>query len=250
MHRVNFFRIVLVVFVLAIPAVALGGFGDTLKQLGKDALSSSSSPSAALSDTDIISGLKEALGNAVTSAVENLGRPGGFLDNTEVKIPVPDSLKPVESVLRFTGQGETVDAFVSSMNSAAEKAVPETADILAGAVQNMSIDDARVILDGPDDAATSFFEKSTRDELMQRIKPLVAEATEAVDVTKDYKGMVDTAQGFSPVEIPKSLSLDDYVTEKGLDGLFTVMAQEEKKIRQNPAARTSEILQKVFGSVQ
>lgn len=242
-------RLSLLFLVLAVPGVAMGGFGDTLKQLGKDALSPSSSTSS-LTESEIIKGLKEALGNAVSSAVNNLGVPGGFMGNSLVKIPVPDTLKPVESALRFAGQGDTVDNFVASMNSAAEKAVPETANILGKAVQNMSIEDANNILNGPDDAATTYFKENTGEELFGRIKPLVSEATDSVDVTKSYKAMVDKAQGFSPVKAPSGLNLDDYVTEKSLDGLFTVMAQEEKRIRENPAARTSDILKKVFGSGQ
>ncbi|MCC6234710.1 MAG: DUF4197 domain-containing protein [Verrucomicrobiales bacterium] len=218
--------------------------------------------SQALTDDQLIGGLREALGNGISRALTELGRNDGFLTNLAVRIPMPDSLRKVERLARSAGQEALADEFVSSMNRAAEKAVPEAAVVFREAVTKMTIADAKTILDGPKDAATRFFEKTTRTNLQVRFQPLVQEATSRVGVTQRYKsltsqiGALDSLGGGlfgnlrkSAVSIP-DLDLDAYVTDKALDGLFHMVAEEEKRIRENPIARTTDLLQRVFGNAR
>jgi hypothetical protein len=249
MRALRTLALCLLVCLTASPALA--GWSDVLKgaqeavdKYGGDQAAQSAS---SLAHEEIVAGLKEALDKAVRTAVSQLGQEGGFLADPEVKIPLPQRLQRVEGVLRGAGYDETVDSFVESMNRAAEQAVPETVDVLSGAVSDLTLDKAREILDGPEDAATRYFEETTRDELSTRIEPLVSEATDSVGVTARYKALTDKAALLSPFMDTQGLDLDGYVTGEALDGLFLVMAQEEQRIREDPAARTTELLKKVFG---
>ncbi|HQZ96765.1 MAG TPA: DUF4197 domain-containing protein [Pyrinomonadaceae bacterium] len=201
-----------------------------------------------VSDNDIAAGLKEALGKGVSSAVNSLGKPNGFLLNPRVKIPLPKSLQKLEKGLRVAGQGRSVDAFVASMNNAAEKAVPVAIDVFIDAIKWMSFDDARQILfSGQKDAATQFFRRSSEETLRGKFRPIVEEFTEKTGVTQKYKAMVGKA-GFAAQLLGKDATdLDGYVTQKALDGLFLLVADEERKIRENPIGRTTALLKKVFG---
>lgn len=203
---------------------------------------------SAVSDNDISLGLKEALSNGVRFAVDNLGRENGFLDNVDVKIPVPKSLKSIEKALRFAGQGQRVDDFVGAMNHAAEKAVPVAVDVFVDSIKQMTFTDAKNILfSGQDDAATQFFRRTTEETLREKFRPIVEKFTNETGVTQEYKNMMDKA-GFMAMFVGKDAKdLDGYVTEKALDGLFYMVAQEEKKIRKDPIGRTTSILRKVFG---
>lgn len=225
---------------------------NPLSNLGHDLLQSANpaapaSTAASLSESEIVSGLKEALQSAVSTSISSLGQPGGFLDNAKARIGVPKNLSTVAEGLRLAGQGQLVDDFEKSMNTAAEKAVPETADILGKSVSQMTIADARNILDGPKDAATKYFEKTSRADLKSTILPIIKEATDKAEVTAAYKSMIASAPGGAMLTSGTSLDLDGYVADKTLDGLFTVMAEQEAAIRQNPAARTTDLLKKVFG---
>ncbi|MCF6251614.1 MAG: DUF4197 domain-containing protein [Methylococcaceae bacterium] len=203
---------------------------------------------SALSNSDAVSALKEALANGVESAIKTLGQPGGFSGNKMVEIAVPDSLKTIASAARTIGQGQYVDSFETTMNQAAEKAVPEAAEILADAIRMMSIDDAMNIVNGPDDSATQYFRKVSEASLSQRFKPIVNQATDQVGVTAAYKKLAGQATPLIDAFMGNtSLDLNEYVTSKSLDGLFKYIAMEEKRIRNNPVARTTDILQKVFG---
>ena len=204
---------------------------------------------SSLSDADVIKGLKQALKKGAGYAVNSLGKADGFLGNAEVKIPMPDNLQRVESLLRQSGNDKYADEFVMTMNRAAEAAVPLTLEILKKGVNTMSIDDAQRILQGPDDAATQYLRKTGGESLSAKILPIVKDATSRNGVTSTYKKMV----GKLGVAGNNYLNLDDYdidsyVTEKAVSGLFVMIAEEEKKIRDNPAERTTEILKKVFGS--
>ncbi len=216
---------------------------------------------AALGEDKVIAGLREALGKGLKQAVSDLGKPGGFLTNLDVKIPMPAKLQSVERGLRAVGQDKLADDFVGSLNRAAEKAVPEAAAVFADSLQKMTIADARNILNGPPDAATQFFARTTRTNLAERFLPLVKKATDEVGVTAAYKNMTghltaaDSLGGGLLGGLRKSvvddqaMDLDGYVNERALDGLFKMVADEEKRIRANPAARTTELLKEVFGSV-
>lgn len=202
---------------------------------------------SALADSEVAEGLRAALGQGVERAVNRLGQPGGFLDDPAVRIPVPRHLEMVEKGLRTIGQDGVADAFVESLNRAAERAVPEAASVFGGAVSRMSIEDARAILDGGDTAATDYLRASSTGELRERFRPLVEEAVQGVGVTRQYQQLVDKAGPLASVVDTDRLDLPGYVTEQALDGVYRVVGEEERRIRENPAARTSELLKKVFG---
>ena len=202
-----------------------------------------------LSQSEVVEGLKEALAKGVENAIKSLGRTDGYLGNDLVRIPMPDNLDTLAQGVRAVGGDAYVDEFVTTMNRAAEKAVPEAAEIFADAIRQMSIEDAKQILAGPDDAATQYFQKVAGPTLIERFHPIVENATESVGVTSAYKKMVSQAGPMlSMLGRPDVADLDGYVTEEGMDGLFTVIAQQEKQIRENPVARTTDLLKKVFGS--
>lgn len=212
------------------------------------ALSVSAQANRNVSDNDISAGLKEALGKGVKSAINALGKPNGFLLNPRVKIPLPKSLQRLEKGLRVAGQGKSVDAFVASMNNAAEKAVPVAIDVFVDAIKQMSFDDARkILLSGQKDAATQFFRRTSEEILRGKFRPIVEEFTEKTGVTQKYKTMVGKAGFAARLLGQDATDLDGYVTQKALDGLFLMVADEEKRIRENPLGRTTALLKKVFG---
>lgn len=199
-----------------------------------------------LSESEIVMGLKEAITQGVDVAINRLGKVNGFYSNPQVRIPMPENLQKVESTLRTLKQDHYADEFHLSMNRAAEQAVPVTRSIFIDAIRNMSISDARQILNGPDNAATEYFRKSSNEKLTNNIYPIVREATNRVGVTRKYKSMVDQLGFMSSVIDSEALDIDGYITDKTLDGLFYMVAREEKRIRQDPLARTTELLKKVF----
>ena len=221
----------------------------------------SSSASAALnglSQEQLVGGLKEALSNGLQHAVSELGHQDGFLTNLDVKITMPERLVVVQKTLHSLKQDKLANDFVTSMNRAAEQAVPVATEVFIDAVRNMSIDDAKAILTGPNDAATKFFKRTTSANLYARFHPIVQKATASTGVTSTYKKMTAAAGGSSNSLMKglgnlmgsDAMDVDSYVTNKALDGLFKMVADEEAKIRANPAARTTDLLQKVFGAAQ
>ncbi len=243
-------RLLLITTLLAAAVGHPPSAGADWKQLLEKTIegaTGSSATSAALSNDEVIGGLKEALANGAERAVSSLGRSDGFLGNSEVRIPLPESLQPVGKVLSALGQQRYTDEFVSTMNRAAESAVPEAGAILGDAIRQMTVEDAKRILDGPDDAATRYFRKVGEERLTTRLRPIVSDATSRTGVTASYKQLVDRAGSAAKLIDTDAVDLDGYVTGKALDGLFLVIAAEEKRIRENPAARTTELLQKVFG---
>ena len=205
---------------------------------------------AVLSQDQMIGGLKEALGKGIEHAVASLGKEDGFLKDRSVKIPLPDSLKRVESSLRLLRQDRLADEFVTTMNRAAEKAVPEAAAVLGDAVRQMTLTDAVAILNSTNNAATQFFRRTSETNLYTRFLPIVQKATEQVGVTSAYKNLLGKASFAGSFLGPDAGNLDGYVTRKALDGLFVKIAEEEQRIRENPVARTTDLLQKVFGAFQ
>lgn len=201
-----------------------------------------------VSNTDISAGLKEAIIVGVRHAVDELGQENGFLDNPRVKIPLPDGLRKMESTLRFLGQGRRVDEFVESMNHAAEKAVPVATDVFIDSIRQMTFNDARQILfSGQDDAATQFFRRTSEERLRQEFRPIVEDFTEQVGVTQKYKQLIGRYGMFGRAFGQDASDIDGYVTQKALDGLFMLIADEERKIRLDPIGRTTSLLRKVFG---
>ncbi len=240
---------------IAIAVVGLGssmsyaGIGDLLKQADEllNSNTATSSSSSRLSDSSINAGLKQALSVGAERAVKLLGSQGGFLNDRSVRIPLPGMLKSVGKGLRTVGQGKYVDQFETTVNRAAEQAIPQTLSVVKKTVANMTLKDVRGILNGGDTAATKFLQKRAGKSLHAVIKPIVAKATDKAGATAAYKKLMgkagNTLGGFLKTE---SIDLDDYVTSKTLDGLFLKLAAEEQKIRRDPVARTTDLLQQVF----
>ena len=204
----------------------------------------------ALSSDQVAGALKQALGNGIQHAVADLGRTNGFLNNLDVRIPMPKRLQRIEKGLRKIGQDKIADDFITTMNQAAEQAVPAAATIFSGAVQQMSIADAKSILQGADDAATQYFRKSTEKLLVAQFRPIVEKATAKAGATAAYKTLMNSVGvGRKFLNFGGNINLDKYVTDEALNGLFKMIAAEEIKIRQNPAARTTQLLQSVFDSL-
>lgn len=238
-------------------APAMAGWADALKEAVKDedlqksvldaTVGGSSSDSVTNLDTDtLINGLKEALEIGSQRAIEEISQPGGYLDNTDIRIPLPGGVDKVASLLRKYGLGDQVDQFEESMNRAAEKAAPQATDLIVNAVKEMSFDDAKKIYQGSDDAATQYFKEKTSDKLRQLFQPSVKESLGQVGATRYYNELAGEAKDIPFVGQQLDVDLDNYVTEEALNGLFTMLAAEEKKIRENPAARTTDLLKQVF----
>ena len=211
-------------------------------------LSTPGTSGVALPDAKIGDGLKQALQVGTEQAVSLTGKTDGYLANQAIKILMPDQLRTVEQGLRLVGQGAIVDEFVVSMNRAAERAAPAAKSVFWDAITAMSIDDARRILQGNQTAATDYFRDKTTTRLTEAFAPSVSQAMNEVGVTRQYKSMVDGVKALPFAgSAASSFDLDRYVVGKALDGLFLMVGEEEKKIRTNPAARTTELLKDVFG---
>ena len=216
---------------------------------------------AGLSQDQMVQGLKDALAKGLQEAIAGLGHDGGFLTNLNVKIPMPEKLQTVEKALRAMKQDKLADDFLTTINHAAEQAVPEAGSVFADALKQMTIEDAKSILSGPNDAATQYFQKTTQTNLYAKFYPLVQKATAQTGVTAAYKNLMEKAnvgQGLgsfgralgSSLLGKDSMDVDAYVTNKAMDGLFKMVAAEEQQIRQNPVARTTATLQQVFGALK
>lgn len=201
-----------------------------------------------LSNKDAVAGLKEALVKGAGNAVGKLGVADGFLGNDKVKIPLPDSLQKVDGMLRTFGMGKYADELVVTMNRAAEAAVPEARALLVKAVKDMSVQDARVILGGGNTAATEYFRGKTTQPLAEKFLPIVKKATARVKLADKYNQFAGKATKFGLVD-EKQANLENYVTQKTLDGLFLMMAEEEKAIRADPLGQSSKLLSRVFGAI-
>lgn len=208
-----------------------------------------STPAAAadlgsLSNQEAATGMKDALMQGAGKAVELLGRSGGFLDNPKVKIPLPDNLRRIESGLRLMGMRQQADELVVAMNRAAESAVPEAKALLVEAVRNMTLQDAKGILTGGDTAATEYFRRATSSQLTQRFLPIVTEWTNKVGLANQYNGLVE--RGAQLGLVGKDERIENYVTRKALDGLYLVIGEQERAIRQNPVGAATGAARKVF----
>jgi hypothetical protein len=199
-----------------------------------------------LDDNTTISGLKEALLVGTENAVSKVSKIDGYLANEAIKIMLPENIRKVADVLKKVGYEKYVNDFVTSMNRAAEKAAPAAVSHFTTAIKDMSFEDAKGILNGSDNAATEYFRAKTSDDLYEELKPIVSLTMNEVGVTKSYKAMMRKYTSL-PLMKEESFDLDHYVTEKTLDGLFYMIAEEEKKIRTDPAARVTDLLKQVFG---
>lgn len=200
-----------------------------------------------LSENKIVRGLKEALEIGTSNAVKEVSKLDGYYKNPKIKVPLPKAVQNTESVMRALGYGPELDEFSLSMNRAAEQAAPKAKALFWDAVKAMTFEDARKILKGSDNAATLYFEDKTRGGLHQLFMPIVHTAMETVGVTRTYQN-VHAKISTIPFADRLKLDLDDYVTAKALDGLFYMVAEEERKIRKDPIARVTKLLKDVFGS--
>ncbi len=228
-----------VVFVLSsVQCSSAGFFDDLIKQVTKPQQSD---------ENTYIAGLKEALDVGTQNAVRNVSKENGYLDNLNIKIPIPEKLEDVEKLLRKIGMDDRVDEFVLSMNRAAEKAAPQAVDIFVGAIRDMTVVDAYGIVKGDKTAATTYFQEKTTDNLYGLFRPVVTDSMAQVGVVRSYKRMMDK---YNSIPFVKRIDVDleDYVTDEALGGLFFMVGEEEKKIRKDPAARVTKLLQEVFGN--
>lgn len=201
---------------------------------------------AGLTEMDANAGIRAALERGANAAVSLLGRPDGFLGNPLVKIELPGYLKDAAKLLKATGQGKKLDELVTAMNRAAEAAVPEARLLLVNAAKSMSVEDALQIVRGGEDAVTQFFARKTREPLSQRFLPIVTRATEKQALADKYNAVAGKAAGLGLVK-EEDASIQHYVTRRALDGLFFMIAEEEKQIRRDPVGTGSALLKKVFG---
>jgi len=203
----------------------------------------------AVSGEESSGALRQALTQGANAAVASLGRPDGFLGNPKVKIPLPEDLQKAEKLMRKLGMGKYADELIVTMNRAAEAAVPEAKELLLNAVRQMTLQDAKGILTGGDDSVTQYFKRTTSAPLTEKFLPIVRQATERVELANKYNRYAKQASKLGLLD-KKDASLEAYVTEKALDGLFFMIAEEERAIRRNPLGQASSLLQKVFGALR
>jgi hypothetical protein len=247
---------VLVVFVCVLCVLPTGlraaDFLDDAMKKGLPQLPASGmshpgrAPGAGLDEGTIASGLKDALSVGTKNAVGFLSSLNGYFGNQAVKILLPENIRKATELAGKMGFQKQVDDFILSMNRAAEKAAPKAVSYFSDAIKGMSVQDARKILSGGDTAATEYFKSKTSSKLYDEFKPSISQSMNQVGVTHAYNAMMGKVPS-TPFTKPESVDLDHYVTTKALDGLFYMVGQEEKKIRMNPAAQTTELLKKVFG---
>lgn len=202
-----------------------------------------------ITQTEAVSALKTALEKGSQAAVASLGKKDGFFANPQVKIPMPESLQSTERLMRRFGMGKYADELILTMNRAAEAAVPEARQLLIDSVKKMTVQDAKGILTGGDTAATEYFKRTTSDQLRKRFQPIVEKSTAKVQLARKYDEYASQASSWGLVK-KEHADLDDYVTQKALDGLFFMVAEEEKKIRKDPVGTGSAIIKKVFGAIR
>ncbi|HYX63165.1 MAG TPA: DUF4197 domain-containing protein [Burkholderiales bacterium] len=202
-----------------------------------------------ISEADAVAGLKTALEKGTQAAVAKLGRTDGFLGNQLVRIALPESAQRAERMMRRVGMGKYADELIVTMNRAAEAAVPEARSLFVQSVRKMTLRDAKGILTGGDTAATDYFRRSAREPLHQRFLPIVRGATAKVQLARAYDRYAGKAAAVGLMR-EQDTDLDEYVTQKALDGLFLMVAEEEKQVRADPLKSASSIVRKVFGALQ
>lgn len=244
MRRAGFFLMIL----LLVPGVSGAGFGEAINNtIGSFFGSPGKKADYSLTRDEIAAGLKEALQVGTERAVELASQEGGFSRNPDIHIPLPENIASITDKLRYIGLSSQVDTFESTMNTAAEKASQKALPILGQAVSNMTLKDVKKIWQGGDTAATDYLREKTWKEIYDKLKPVISDQTESVGVTSTYKDLTGKPAVRSLVS-RSGFNLDNYVTEKTMEGLFFLLGKEEQEIRNNPAARSTEILKKVFGS--
>jgi Protein of unknown function (DUF4197) len=231
------------IILLTAILTATVSFGQIKLDKLKDKLKGVAAPST----EEVAEGLKEALSNGASKGSDIVSKLDGYYRNPEIKIPFPPEVAKVETRLRQVGMGAEVDKFIEALNRGAEEAAKEAKPIFVSAIKQMTIADAWAILKGEKDAATKYLQKTTTTQLTDKFKPVVHNALEKVNATKYYTDLV-TAYNKIPLVQKVNPNLDDYATERAISGLFVMVAKEEKNIRDNPGARTSALLKKVFSA--
>lgn len=199
-----------------------------------------------LSQTDATGGMKDALTQGAQIAVRQLSQPGGFSNDPQVRIELPGKLGKAAKTMKQFGMGAQVDQLEASMNKAAEAAMPQAQALLVDAVKKMTVKDAKGILQGGDDSATEYLDRSSREQLRAKFLPIIKQSTDQVGLAKQYNAFASQAATFGVVDA-KSANVEGYVTEQALDGLFKVIGEQEKNLRQNPTAAATGLAKKVFG---
>lgn len=239
----------LALFITHANAFDFGSIKDAIKSNGGNSSTANSSAGVnSLSNEEASGGLKEALTQGVGKAVSTLGAADGFFGNKDVKIPLPKSLKKIEKGMKLMGMGKQSDELVLKMNRAAEAAVPEAKALLVASIKQMTVADAKAILTGPQDAATQYFKKTTSAQMSEKFLPIVQKATENVQLAASYNKYAEMGSKFGVVK-KEDANIEQYVTNKTLDGVYFMIAKEEAAIRKDPLGQASSLLKKVFGSV-
>lgn len=215
-------------------------------QFFQDAMKIIDQNKGGLSEKDAVDGIKEALVKGTGNAVAIVSKPDGYFLNQQIKIPFPEEARTIETQLRAIGLGSKVDEVILTINHAAEDAAKSAQPIFVNAITGMNISDALQIVGGKDDAATQYLSKTTGQELKAKFSPVIKTALDKADATRLWAGLINTYNQI-PFVSKQNPDLTAYVTDKAISGLFTMIAKEEMQIRQNPQARTTELLQKVFG---
>ncbi|UTW63670.1 DUF4197 domain-containing protein [bacterium SCSIO 12741] len=232
-------------FLFAYPSYSQIDLGKLRKEAEETLSTTTGGKGTGLSNDEVIAGLKEALNVGIENAVKSASVVDGFNKNLEIRIPFPPEAEEMKKYLLKMGMQSQVDEFEETLNRAAEEASKDATEIFIAAIKQMSIEDGFTILNGNDDAASQYLKKTTYDQLYDKFKPIVVAATQKVQVTKYWNPLAST---YNKVPFVKKVNpdLEDYVTKKAIDGLFVLVAQEEQKIRKDPAARVTDILKKVF----
>ena len=204
---------------------------------------------AGISNTDAASGLRQALTDGAAAAVSKLGVENGFYGNAQVRLPMPPALAKVEGAMRTFGMKKQADDLVLAMNRAAEAAVPEAKTLLIDAAKKMTLQDAKGILSGGQTSVTDYFRRNTSAQLTQRFLPIVKKSTERVGLAQQYNSLAGQASSYGLIQKDQS-TIEDYVTQKSLDGLYLMIGEQEKAFRSNPLGATSDIVKKVFGALK
>ncbi len=256
MKFINLKNLTITTMLLSLSSVFLisqshAGWGDLLKKIEEKApeIIGNDEPlkSTSLDTETLIRGLKQALEVGTQRAVENVSKTDGYFSNPQIKVPMPDTVETGAKLLRKFGMESVVDDFELSMNRAAEQAAPQATEYFLNALKAMSFEDAKRIYEGSDDAATNYFKDKTSADLESVFKPAIRSTMEKVGVTRYYQQLVDEASQY-PLVGDMDLNLENHVTQKALEGLFLMLAEEEKKIRQDPVARSTDLLKQVFGN--
>lgn len=241
--------LLLTAMTLTVPVSAgWGSLVEDVKKTGGELMKQQLDADHAIDNDTLLRGLREALAVGSERAVETISQPGGFLDDARIRIPLPRAVEKLSPLLEKAGMGDQITAFETSMNRAAERAAPQATALLVNAIQSMSFDDVRRIYEGADDEATRYFQRTLGDDIARLFQPEIKDALDGVGATRYYNVLADEAETLPFLGGQMNLDLTDYVTDQAMDGLFTKLAEQEKLIRQDPVARSTDLLKQLWGS--